>query len=91
MPPCTHNRHQGFRGAAQDRSAWRGRSDIGSDIVDDLDTSTAGRPLKEQGRINVDLPASMVESLSHEAGRLEVTRHSIIEARIVERLEHKAR
>ena len=33
------------------------------DIIDDLDMSTAGRPLTEQRRVNVDFPAWMVESL----------------------------
>jgi hypothetical protein len=60
------------------------------DIMDDLDMSTARRPLKEQRRVNVDFPLWMVESLDREAGRLGVTRQSIIKVWIAERLERKA-
>ena len=57
------------------------------DIMDDLEMSTADRPLKEQRRVNVDFPVWMVESLDHEARRLGVTRQSIIKVWIAERLE----
>lgn len=57
------------------------------DIVDDLDMSTATRPNREQRRVNVDFPVWMVESLDREAGRLGVTRQSIIKIWIAERLE----
>lgn len=57
------------------------------DIIDDLDKSTATRPNKEQRRVNVDFPVWMVESLDREAGRLGVTRQSIIKIWIAERLE----
>lgn len=57
------------------------------DIIDDLDMSTAARPLKEQRRVNVDFPSWMVESLDREAKRLGVTRQSIIKVWIAERLE----
>lgn len=57
------------------------------DIIDDLDMSTASRPLKEQKRVNVDFPVWMVESLDREATRLGVTRQSIIKVWIAERLE----
>jgi hypothetical protein len=57
------------------------------DVVDDLDMSTASRPLKEQRRVNVDFPVWMVESLDREASRLGVTRQSIIKIWIAERLE----
>jgi hypothetical protein len=57
------------------------------DIMDDLDTTTATRPNKEQRRVNVDFPLWMVESLDREAGRLGVTRQSIIKIWIAERLE----
>ncbi len=60
------------------------------DIMDDLDMSSASRPLKEQRRVNVDFPLWMVESLDREAGRLGVTRQSIIKVWIAERLERKA-
>ena len=60
------------------------------DIMDNLDATTATRPNKEQRRVNVDFPVWMVESLDREAGRLGVTRQSIIKIWIAERLE-KAR
>jgi hypothetical protein len=58
--------------------------------MDDLDMSTASRPLKEQRRVNVDFPIWMVESLDREARRLGVTRQSIIKVWLAERLEQKA-
>ena len=61
--------------------------DGATDIIDDLDTSTASRPLKEQKRVNVDFPVWMVESLDREASRLGVTRQSIIKVWIAEMLE----
>jgi hypothetical protein len=60
------------------------------DIIDDLDMSTATRPLKEACRVNVDFPVWMVESLDREASRLGVTRQSIIKVWIAERLEQRA-
>ena len=57
------------------------------DLMEDLDMSTASRPLREQRRVNVDFPVWMVESLDREAGRLGVTRQSIIKVWIAERLE----
>ena len=60
------------------------------DIMDDLDVSTASRPLKEQKRVNVDFPLWMVESLDREARRLGVPRQSVIKMWLAERLERKA-
>ena len=57
------------------------------DIVDDLDLSSARRVNQEQKRINVDLPAWVVESLDREAARIGVTRQSIIKVWLVERLQ----
>ena len=57
------------------------------DIMDDLDMSTATRPLRDVRRVNVDFPVWMVESLDREANRLGVTRQSIIKVWIAERLE----
>ena len=58
-----------------------------SDIIDNLDLSTAKRPNREQRRVNVDFPAWMIESLDQEASRLGVTRQSIIKVWLAERLE----
>ena len=57
------------------------------DITGSLDLSKARRPLQEQKRVNVDFPTWMIESLDQEAGRLGVTRQSIIKVWLAERLE----
>lgn len=62
----------------------------GEDVTDALDLSKACRPLQEQRRVNVDFPAWMVESLDREAGRLGVTRQSVIKVWLAERLEQIA-
>jgi len=62
--------------------------DSGKDITEALDLSKARRPLQEQKRVNVDFPTWMIESLDREAGRLGVTRQSIIKVWLAERLEH---
>ena len=64
--------------------------DKGSDITDALDLSRARRPRQEQKRVNVDFPTWMIESLDKEAGRLGVTRQSIIKVWLAERLEQSA-
>ena len=60
------------------------------DIIDDLDLSTIKRPNQKQKRINVDFPSWVIDSLDREAGRIGVTRQSIIKLWLVERLEQKA-
>ncbi|MDZ4178954.1 MAG: CopG family transcriptional regulator [Coriobacteriia bacterium] len=57
------------------------------DVIEEFDLSSATRPNREQKRVNVDFPIWMVESLDREAGRLGVTRQSIIKVWIAERLE----
>jgi hypothetical protein len=57
------------------------------DIMEDLDMSTATRPLKELRRVNVDFPRWMVERLDQEADRLGVTRQALIKIWIADRLE----
>ena len=61
--------------------------DKGNDITAALDLSKARRPLQEQKRVNVDFPTWMVDSLDREAGRLGVTRQSIIKIWLAERFE----
>jgi hypothetical protein len=58
----------------------------GKDVSGALDKGKARRPLREARRVNVDFPAWMIESLDREAGRLGVTRQSIIKVWIAERL-----
>ncbi len=60
------------------------------DITDLLNISKAKRVLQEQKRVNVDFPTWMIESLDREAGKLGVTRQSIIKVWLAERLEKKA-
>jgi hypothetical protein len=61
--------------------------DEGADISAYLDLSTAKRPMQELRRVNVDFPKWMIERLDKEAGRLGVTRQSIIKVWLAERLE----
>ena len=64
--------------------------DKGEDVTGVLDISKARRPLQEQRRVNVDFPTWMIESLDREAGRLGVTRQSVIKVWLAERLEQIA-
>lgn len=64
--------------------------DNNEDIIDDLDLSTIKRPNQKQKRINVDFPCWVIDSLDREAGRIGVTRQSIIKLWLVERLEERA-
>lgn len=61
--------------------------DQGKDVSGALDLSKARRPKQEQKRVNVDFPTWMIEMLDKEAGRLGVTRQSIIKVWLAERLE----
>ena len=64
--------------------------DKGEDITSALDLSKARRPLQKQRRVNVDFPTWMIDSLDREAGRLGVTRQSVIKIWLAERLEQVA-
>ena len=59
------------------------------DITQSLDLSKAKRVLQQQKRVNVDFPTWMIESLDKEAGKLGVTRQSIIKVWLAERLENR--
>ena len=63
--------------------------DNGENIIDNLDLKKGKRVLHEQRRVNVDIPEWMIKSLDKEAGRLGVTRQSIIKVWLAERLEDK--
>jgi len=56
------------------------------DITASLDLSKARRVLQEQKRVNVDFPTWMIDSLDREAGKLGVTRQSVIKVWLAERL-----
>ena len=60
------------------------------DITGLLDVSKAKRVLQTQKRVNVDFPTWMIESLDREAGKLGVTRQSVIKVWLAERLEKAA-
>jgi CopG antitoxin of type II toxin-antitoxin system len=60
--------------------------DNGEDISAYVDWSKARRPNLEARRVNVDFPAWMVRDLDKEAGRLGVTRQSLIKMWIAEKL-----
>ena len=59
----------------------------GIDILKSIDLNQAKRTLQEQRRVNVDFPRWMIERLDKEAGRLGVTRQSIIKIWLAERLD----
>ncbi len=64
--------------------------DSGKNVTAALNLSKARRPVQKQKRINVDFPTWMIESLDREAGRLGVTRQSVIKVWLAERLEQLA-
>jgi len=63
--------------------------DNSESVIKDLDIKNGKRILQEQRRVNVDIPEWMIKSLDKEAGRLGVTRQSIIKIWLAERLERK--
>ena len=60
--------------------------DAGADVSGFLDLARARRTNQTPRRVNVDFPAWMIHSLDKVAGRLGVTRQSIIKVWISERL-----
>ncbi len=64
--------------------------DHGKDVSNALDLSKARHPKQKQRRVNVDFPTWMIERLDREAGRLGVTRQSIIKIWLAEKLEQSA-
>ena len=60
--------------------------DNGEDISAYVDWSKLRRPNQEPRRVNVDFPAWVVQGLDREAGRLGVTRQSLIKMWIAEKL-----
>ncbi len=57
------------------------------DVIADLDMRTLSKASREHRRVNVDFPIWMIESLDREAGRIGVTRQSIIKMWLAEKLE----
>lgn len=58
-----------------------------NNVTGDLDLSRARRSPRKQRKVNVNFPIWMIESLDREAGRLGVTRQSVIKMWLEERLE----
>ncbi|MBI4556428.1 MAG: CopG family transcriptional regulator [Candidatus Hydrogenedentes bacterium] len=61
--------------------------DAREDITKCLDMSKARRPGVEVRRVNVDIPAWMINSLDRESERLGVPRQSLIKFIIAQHLE----
>jgi hypothetical protein len=61
--------------------------EAGEDVSAWLDLAKARRVNLAPRRVNVDFPSWMVDSLDREAGRLGVTRQSVIKVWISERLK----
>ncbi len=61
--------------------------DDGESIIDMLDVEKLTRPALKHRRVNVDLPQWMIQDLDAEAGRIGVTRQSIIKVWLAERLK----
>ncbi|MBM4153891.1 MAG: CopG family transcriptional regulator [Lentisphaerae bacterium] len=61
--------------------------EAGEDVSAWLDLAKARRINLAPRRVNVDFPSWMVDSLDREAGRLGVTRQSVIKVWISERLK----
>lgn len=63
------------------------RFDAGEDISEFLDWDKARRPGLEPRRVNVDLPAWMIQQLDRQADLIGVTRQSIIKVWLSERIK----
>jgi hypothetical protein len=65
------------------------RFDAGEDISEFLDWDKARRPGLEPRRVNVDLPAWMIQQLDRQADLINVTRQSIIKVWLSERIKEE--
>ena len=65
------------------------RFDAGEDISGFLDWDKARRPGLESRRVNVDLPAWMIQQLDRQADLIGVTRQSIIKVWLSERIKEE--
>ncbi len=61
--------------------------DDGGEVIEHFDVSRIKKPNRDQKRVNVDFPVWMIRSLDQEAGRLGVTRQSVIKFWIAEKLK----
>ncbi len=72
--------------AITDTAAFDARFDNGEDLSAHIDWTSARRPNLVIKRVNVDFPTWVVEALDEQAGRLGVTRQSLIKIWITDRL-----
>lgn len=63
------------------------------DIMDylDLDKTVVIQPDRDTRKVNVDMPAWVVDALDAEAKRIGVSRQAVIKMWLVERLDEEAR
>jgi len=62
----------------------------GQDVTQYLDLARAARTNQQPRRVNVDFPAWMIHALDEEAGRMGVSRQSVIKVWISECLKSKS-
>lgn len=72
--------------AITDTATFDARFDNGEDLSAYIDWTSARRPNLVIKRVNVDFPTWVVEALDEQAGRLGVTRLSLIKIWIADRL-----
>ena len=60
-----------------------------TDIINNLDLSTATRPNQTLKRVNVNFPNWLIASLDKKANRIGVTRQAIIKVWLPEKLEER--
>jgi len=65
------------------------RFEEGEDLSEFLDPSSDRRPNLETKRVNVDFPLWMVRALDRHAGRMGVTRQSVIKMWLADRLDEE--
>ena len=72
--------------AITDTATFDAMFDNGEDLSAHIDWTSARRPNLVIKRVNVDFPTWVVEALDEQAGRLGVTRQSLIKIWIADRL-----
>jgi hypothetical protein len=68
-------------------SEFEAKFDAGEDITSELDLKQAVRKGLTQQRINLEIPAWMLDKLDTEAARLGVTRDNIIKLWLAEKID----
>ena len=76
------------KGSIMDAEALDQLFDAGEDITPHVDLSTAQRPNLEARKVQVELPAWVIDSLTREAKKTGVSLQSIIKIWLAERATH---